>query len=222
MSHLIAPSLLSADFSKLRQEVDMVNKSRADWFHLDIMDGVFVPNITFGFQIIKEINKYAEKPLDVHLMIVQPERYFEKFKEAGTDILSIHYEASTHLHRNIYAIKDLNMQAGVVLNPHTNVSLLEDTIAGIDLVLLMSVNPGFGGQKFIENTYNKITQLKELILRKDSRAMIEIDGGVTLENAPKLIKAGADVLVAGNTVFSSEDPVKTIEMLKDSTPLYSA
>ena len=222
MSHLIAPSLLSADFSKLRQEVDMVNKSRADWFHLDIMDGVFVPNITFGFQIIKEINKYAEKPLDVHLMIVQPERYFEKFKEAGADILSIHYEASTHLHRNIYAIKDLNMQAGVVLNPHTNVSLLEDTIAGIDLVLLMSVNPGFGGQKFIENTYNKITQLKELILRKDSRAMIEIDGGVTLENAPKLIKAGADVLVAGNTVFSSEDPVKTIEMLKDSTPLYSA
>jgi ribulose-phosphate 3-epimerase len=222
MSHLIAPSLLSADFSKLRQEVDMVNKSRADWFHLDIMDGVFVPNITFGFQIIKEINKYAEKPLDVHLMIVQPERYFEKFKEAGADILSIHYEASTHLHRNIYAIKDLNMQAGVVLNPHTNVSLLEDTIAGIDLVLLMSVNPGFGGQKFIENTYNKITQLKELILRKNSRAMIEIDGGVTLENAPKLIKAGADVLVAGNTVFSSEDPVKTIEMLKDSTPLYSA
>jgi len=222
MSHLIAPSLLSADFSKLRQEVDMVNKSRADWFHLDIMDGVFVPNITFGFQIIKEINKYAEKPLDVHLMIVQPERYFEKFKEAGADILSIHYEASTHLHRNIYAIKDLNMQAGVVLNPHTNVSLLEDTIAGIDLVLLMSVNPGFGGQKFIEKTYNKITQLKELILRKDSRAMIEIDGGVTLENAPKLIKAGADVLVAGNTVFSSEDPVKTIEMLKDSTPLYSA
>jgi ribulose-phosphate 3-epimerase len=222
MSHLIAPSLLSADFSKLRQEVDMVNKSRADWFHLDIMDGVFVPNITFGFQIIKEINKYAEKPLDVHLMIVQPERYFEKFKEAGADILSIHYEASTHLHRNIYAIKDLNMQAGVVLNPHTNVSLLEDTIAGIDLVLLMSVNPGFGGQKFIENTYNKITQLKELILRKNSRAMIEIDGGVTLENAPKLIKAGADVRVAGNTVFSSEDPVKTIEMLKDSTPLYSA
>ncbi len=222
MSHLIAPSLLSADFSKLKEEVDMVNKSRADWFHLDIMDGVFVPNITFGFQIIKEINKYAKKPLDVHLMIVQPERYFEKFKEAGADILSIHYEASTHLHRNIHAIKDLGMQAGVVLNPHTNVSLLEDTIADIDLVLLMSVNPGFGGQKFIENTYNKITQLKELILRKNARTMIEIDGGVTLENAPKLIKAGADVLVAGNTVFSSEDPVKTIEMLKDSTTLYSA
>jgi ribulose-phosphate 3-epimerase len=200
----------------------MINKSRADWFHLDIMDGVFVPNITFGFQVITEINKYAEKPLDVHLMIVQPERYFEKFKEAGADILSIHYEASTHLHRNIHAIKDLGMQAGVVLNPHTNVSLLEDTIADIDLVLLMSVNPGFGGQKFIENTYNKITQLKELILRKNSRTMIEIDGGVTLENAPKLIKAGADVLVAGNTVFSSEDPVKTIEMLKDSTTLYSA
>lgn len=222
MSHLIAPSLLSADFSQLKQEIDMVNKSRADWFHLDIMDGVFVPNITFGFQVIKEIKKYAEKPLDVHLMIVQPERYFEKFKEAGADILSVHYEASTHLHRNIHAIKNLDMQAGVVLNPHTNVSLLEDTIADTDLVLLMSVNPGFGGQKFIENTYNKIAQLKELILRKNARTLIEIDGGVTLENAPKLVKAGADVLVAGNTVFSSDDPVKTIELLKDSNQLYSA
>ncbi len=222
MSHLIAPSLLSADFSQLKQEIDMVNKSRADWFHLDIMDGVFVPNITFGFQVIKEIKKYAEKPLDVHLMIVQPERYFEKFKEAGADILSVHYEASTHLHRNIHAIKNLDMQAGVVLNPHTNVSLLEDTIADIDLVLLMSVNPGFGGQKFIENTYNKIAQLKELIHRKNARTLIEIDGGVTLENAPKLVKAGADVLVAGNTVFSSDNPVKTIELLKDSNQLYSA
>ena len=222
MSHLIAPSLLSADFSQLKQEVEMLNNSRADWFHLDIMDGVFVPNITFGFQVVKEINKYAKKPLDVHLMIVQPERYFEKFKEAGTDILSIHYEAATHLHRNIHAIKNLDMQAGVVLNPHTNVSLLEDTIADIDLVLLMSVNPGFGGQKFIENTYNKITQLKELIIRKNAHAMIEIDGGVTLENAPKLVKAGADVLVAGNTIFSSDNPVKTIELLKESSPLYSA
>jgi len=214
MSHLIAPSLLSADFGKLKQEVEMVNSSQADWFHLDVMDGVFVPNITFGFQIIKLISKYAEKPLDVHLMIVQPERYFQKFKEAGADILSIHYEASTHLHRSIHAMKDLGLKAGVVLNPHTNVSVLEDTIFDLDLVLLMSVNPGFGGQKFIENTYNKISQLKELILRKNSGTLIEIDGGVTIDNAQKLLSYGADVLVAGNTVFSSSDPAKTIELLK--------
>ena len=214
MSHLIAPSLLSANFGKLKQEVEMVNNSQADWFHLDVMDGVFVPNITFGFQIIKLISKYAKKPLDVHLMIVQPERYFQKFKDAGADILSIHYEASTHLHRSIHAMKDLGLKAGVVLNPHTNVSVLEDTISDLDLVLLMSVNPGFGGQKFIENTYDKITQLKELILRNNSDALIEIDGGVTLDNAPKLLSYGADVLVAGNTVFSSSDPAKTIELLK--------
>ena len=214
MTHLVAPSLLSADFSQLKQEVEMINNSQADWFHLDVMDGVFVPNITFGFQIIKVIRDYAKKPLDVHLMIIQPERYFEQFRDAGADILSIQYEAVTHLHRNIHAMKELGMKAGVVLNPHTNVSVLEDTISDIDLVLIMSVNPGFGGQKFIENTYQKITRLKELILKKNSNALIEVDGGVNLENAPKLIKYGADVLVAGSTIFSSSDPMETINLLK--------
>jgi ribulose-phosphate 3-epimerase len=214
MTHLVAPSLLSADFGKLKQEVEMINSSQADWFHLDVMDGVFVPNITFGFQVIKVIKSYAEKPLDVHLMIVQPDRYFEQFRDAGADILSIQYEAVTHLHRNIEAIKELGMKAGVVLNPHTNVSVLEDTITDTDLVLIMSVNPGFGGQKFIENTYNKISKLKELILKKNSKALIEVDGGVTLENASKLVNHGADVLVAGNTVFSSPNPIETIKLLK--------
>lgn len=193
----------------------MINSSRADWFHLDVMDGVFVPNITFGFQIIKVVKSYATKPLDVHLMIVQPDRYFEQFRDAGADILSIQYEAVTHLHRNIHAIKELGMKAGVVLNPHTPVSVLEDTITDIDLVLIMSVNPGFGGQKFIENTYRKISILKELILKKNSKTLIEVDGGVTLENAIELVKQGADVLVAGNTVFSSPDPVHTISLLKE-------
>lgn len=214
MTHLVAPSLLSADFGQLKQEVEMINSSQADWFHLDVMDGVFVPNITFGFQIIKVISEYANKPLDVHLMIVQPERYFEQFRDAGADILSIQYEAVTHLHRNIHAIKELGMKAGVVLNPHTSVSLLEDTISDIDLVLIMSVNPGFGGQKFIENTYQKISRLKELILKKNSNALIEVDGGVNLENAPKLVQYGADVLVAGNTIFSSSDPIEMIYLLK--------
>jgi len=214
MTHLVAPSLLSADFGKLKQEVEMINNSQADWFHLDVMDGVFVPNITFGFQVIKVIKSYATKPLDVHLMIVQPDRYFEQFRDAGADILSIQYEAVTHLHRNIHAIKELGMKAGVVLNPHTPVSVLEDTIAETDLVLIMSVNPGFGGQKFIENTYNKISRLKELIVKKNSSAMIEVDGGVNLENAPKLVQHGADVLVAGNTIFSSPDPTETIKLLK--------
>jgi ribulose-phosphate 3-epimerase len=214
MTHLVAPSLLSADFGKLKQEVEMINSSQADWFHLDVMDGVFVPNITFGFQVIKVIKSYAEKPLDVHLMIVQPDRYFEKFRDVGADVLSIQYEAVTHLHRNIHAIKELGMKAGVVLNPHTPVSVLEDTITDTDLVLIMSVNPGFGGQKFIENTYNKISKLKELILKKNSKALIEVDGGVTLENASKLVNHGADVLVAGNTVFSSPNPIETIKLLK--------
>jgi len=214
MTHLIAPSLLSADFGQLKQEVEMINNSQADWFHLDVMDGVFVPNITFGFQIIKVINEYAKKPLDVHLMIVQPERYFEQFRDSGADILSIQYEAVTHLHRNIQAIKELGMKAGVVLNPHTNVSVLEDTISDIDLVLIMSVNPGFGGQKFIENTYQKISRLKELILKKNSNALIEVDGGVNLENAPKLVKQGADVLVSGNTIFASQNPLEVIDKLK--------
>ena len=214
MTHLIAPSLLSANFGNLQKDVEMVNQSRADWFHLDVMDGVFVPNISFGFPIIKFVKKNATKPLDVHLMIVQPERYFEAFKKAGADILTIHYEASTHLHRSIHAIKDLGMKAGVVLNPHTPVNLLEDMITDLDLVLLMSVNPGYGGQKFIENTYKKISLLKEMILQKNAESLIEIDGGVTLENMPKLVAAGADVLVAGNTVFGSDNPIETIARLK--------
>ncbi len=215
MSHLIAPSMLSADFGNLQTDIEMINRSRADWFHLDIMDGVFVPNISFGFPVINYIDKFAKKPLDVHLMIVEPERYFEKFKKAGADILSIHYEASPHLHRSINAIKKLSMQAGVVLNPHTNVMTLEDTINEIDMVLLMSVNPGHGGQSFIENTYSKISRLKELIIKKNANTLIEIDGGVNLENSSKLISAGADILVAGNTVFSSENPQETIEKLKN-------
>ena len=214
MGHLIAPSMLSADFGNLQADVEMINKSEADWFHLDVMDGVFVPNISFGFPIIKSIKQKAEKPLDVHLMIVQPERYFEEFKKAGADILTIHYEAATHLHRSINAIKDLGMKAGVVLNPHTNVSLLEDIISSLDLVLLMSVNPGYGGQSFIENTYSKISKLKKMIIAENADTLIEIDGGVTVKNAPKLVTAGADVLVAGNTVFGSSNPTETIKQLK--------
>ncbi len=214
MSQIIAPSVLSADFGKLASEIEMINRSQADWIHIDVMDGVFVPNISFGFPIIKTIHKIATKPLDVHLMIVNPERYFEQFRESGAEILTVHYEASTHLHRSIHAIKALGMKAGVSLNPHTGISLLKDVISDIDLVLVMSVNPGYGGQKFIENSYRKISELKELIISRSSSALIEVDGGVTLENAPGLMNAGTDILVAGNTIFKSDDPEKTIAILK--------
>jgi len=214
MSHLIAPSLLSANFAHLEKDILMVNQSEADWFHLDVMDGVFVPNISFGMPIIKAVKNLASKPLDVHLMIVQPERYIKQFKEAGADILTIHYEASTHLHRSVQAMKNEGLKAGVVLNPHTPVAVLEEIIVDLDVVLLMSVNPGFGGQKFIEQTYSKIIRLKQMIVDSESEALIEVDGGVTLENKNFLIEAGADVLVAGNTVFSSDNPLNTIHLLK--------
>lgn len=214
MSHLVAPSMLSADFTRLEQDIQMINQSEADWFHLDVMDGVFVPNISFGMPVIKAIKKIATKPFDVHLMIVEPQRYIKAFKEVGADILTIHLEASTHLHRSIQEIKAEGMQAGVVLNPHTSVALLEDIITNLDVVLLMSVNPGFGGQRFIEQTFRKIEKLKKLIIDTGSHALIEVDGGVTLDNKAALLSAGADVLVAGNTVFKSENPTETIHLLK--------
>ncbi|MES2560767.1 MAG: ribulose-phosphate 3-epimerase [Bacteroidota bacterium] len=213
-SPIIAPSILSADFANLQRDVEMINRSEADWFHVDIMDGVFVPNISFGFPVQKAIYKHAAKPLDVHLMIVQPERYIKDFKEAGTAVLSVHIEASTHLHRTIQAIKAEGMKAGVAINPHTPVSALEDIIADADLVCMMSVNPGFGGQKFIERTYAKCAALKDMIIRQNSSCLIEIDGGVNEITAPKLLAVGADVLVAGNYVFSASDPVATIASLK--------
>jgi len=215
MSHLIAPSLLSADFSNLKKDVELINNSEADWFHLDIMDGVFVPNISFGIPVLKSIKPLAKKPFDVHLMIVQPERYIKQFKDAGADIFNVHYEASTHLHRTVQSVHAEGMKAGVTLNPHTPVSLLQDIIADLDLVLLMSVNPGFGGQKFIENTLNKVKELKELILKKNSNALIEVDGGVDGTTAPELINAGADVLVSGSYIFGADDPMKTISDLKN-------
>lgn len=215
MKQIIAPSILASDFANLQKEAEMLDKSSADWFHIDVMDGVFVPNISFGMPIIKAIRKFSNKPFDVHLMIVNPDNYISDFKNAGADILTVHYEACTHLHRTLQAIKKEGMKAGVAINPHTNVNVLEDTINDIDVVLVMSVNPGFGGQSFIENTYEKVKQLKQLITKKGANTLIEIDGGVTNANAKKLLDCGADALVAGSFVFSSENPINTIAELKN-------
>lgn len=214
MSTIIAPSLLSANFLNLEKDIEMLNRSEADWIHLDIMDGVFVPNISFGFPIINLLKKVTDKPLDVHLMIVQPEKFIDEVAATGAYMMNVHYEACTHLHRVVHAIKAKGMKAGVTLNPHTPVCLLEDIISDIDMVLLMSVNPGFGGQSFIENTLRKVSDLKEMIVRHNSQGIIEVDGGVNLETGKKLIDAGANALVAGSYVFSSENPIETIHQLK--------
>ena len=214
MSHKIAPSILAADFGNLQRDCEMINNSQADWFHIDVMDGVFVPNISFGFPVIKAIKKHAKKPLDVHIMIVNPDQFVEEFASAGTDILTVHFEACTHLHRTIQLIKSHGMKAGVALNPHTNINVLEDVIQDLDLVLIMSVNPGFGGQKFIEHAVEKVAKLKALINSKNAKTLIEVDGGVNLETGSRLVKAGADALVAGSFVFNSESPSDTIKKLK--------
>lgn len=214
MRRMIAPSLLSADFGQLGIDIEMLNNSEADYFHIDVMDGVFVPNISFGFPVLKYINSLSLKPLDVHLMIVDPDRYLQRFRENGAEIISVHYEACTHLHRTISEIKKLGAKAGVALNPHTNVNVLEDIIQEIDLVLIMSVNPGYGGQSFIQNTIPKISKLKDLLAQKKSNAIIEVDGGVGMSNAKELFEAGVDMLVAGNSVFSSDNPKQTIAALK--------
>ncbi|QHL86339.1 ribulose-phosphate 3-epimerase [Nibribacter ruber] len=215
MSHLIAPSVLSADFGQLATDVQMLNESTCDWIHCDVMDGRFVPNISFGFPVLQAIKAHAKKTLDVHLMIEAPELYIEQFQKAGADIITVHEEACTHLHRTLQQIKATGAKAGVALNPHTPVHVLSDVIEDIDVVCLMSVNPGFGGQKFIQNTYRKIEQLKALILERNASTLIEIDGGVNAENAPLLVKAGADVLVAGSFVFNSNSPAQTIQSLKE-------
>ncbi|MEY5048367.1 MAG: hypothetical protein RLZZ175_1726 [Bacteroidota bacterium] len=212
--HLIAPSMLASDFANIQRDVEMINRSEADWFHIDIMDGEFVPNISFGIPVTEAINKHATKPLDVHLMIINPDRYLEAFRKAGAEVLTVHYEACTHLHRTVQYIKSLGAKAGVALNPHTPVSVLEDIIADLDLVLLMSVNPGFGGQKFIDRVYTKIAQTKVLIEKTGSKALIEIDGGVSDANIKQLVEAGADVLVAGSAVFSAPSPEEMIQKLK--------
>jgi len=215
MPTLIAPSVLAADFANLQRDSEMLNKSEADWFHIDIMDGVFVPNISFGMPVLKAIAKHATKPLDVHLMIVNPDQYIETFAELGSAVLTVHYEACDHLHRTLQKIKSCGMKAGVALNPHTPITVLESIIKDVDVVCLMSVNPGFGGQSFIEETYTKVRTLKTLIREKESATLIEIDGGVTNKNAKQLINAGADVLVAGSYVFGAEDPIQTIAGLKE-------
>ena len=215
MSPLIAPSILAADFANLQREVEMLNSSAADYIHVDIMDGVFVPNISFGIPVTEAIQRYAKKPLDVHLMIVNPDNYLEAFRKAGAELISVHFEACPHLHRTLQAINGLGAKAGVAINPHTPVELLSDVIQDLDQVIVMSVNPGFGGQKFIENTYSKVSRLKDLILAKGAKTQIEVDGGVNLENAPNLLAAGADVLVAGSFVFNSQDPLETIKKLKN-------
>jgi ribulose-phosphate 3-epimerase len=216
---IIAPSVLAADFANLQRDIEMINNSEADWFHIDIMDGVFVPNISFGMPVLAAIAKHAKKTIDVHLMIVDPDRYIKTFADLGANILSVHYEACPHLHRTLQAIKAEGMKAGVAINPHTSIDLLEDVINDIDMVCIMSVNPGFGGQSFIENTYTKIEKLKALITRKGANTIIEIDGGVTNKNAVQLVKAGADVLVAGSFVFKAENPIDTIADLKKITAL---